>query len=372
MMLASFLITSGRTHELLPCGLQWRRLVKLFKKSKSPFYWFDFTVRGHRYRGSTQETNAARAGKIAGLKLAAAIEGSDPLDRKAPTLREFSQRFLEWVENVNLENKTKLYYENGWRLLAKMRIAGMRLNQIKKDDVEALRFDGSPSNANCALRTLRRMLHKAEEWELIRSVPKFKLVKEYGRSSRLDDAAEKELLTAAVSCGWRKSGVQLFRDIIILMRDTGMRNERELYRVRIENIDWSNRVAFVPDSKTPDGRRTVPISDRALEVFRARCAGRRSGWVFPSKRSRAGHLTTMANRFREAREKAGLPEGLVLYCGRHDYGTRVLKQTGNLKAVMLTMGHKDVKTAMRYQHPEVEVVRQALNQPGGSAPVGTK
>jgi site-specific recombinase XerD len=80
----------------------------------------------------------------------------------------------------------------------------------------------------------------------------------------------------------------------------------------------------------------------------------------------------MANRFRQAREKAGLPEELVLYCCRHDYGTRVLKQTGNLKAVMLTMGHKDVKTAMRYQHPEVEVVRQALNQPGGSAPTGTQ
>jgi integrase len=80
----------------------------------------------------------------------------------------------------------------------------------------------------------------------------------------------------------------------------------------------------------------------------------------------------MANRFREARKKAGLPEELVLYCGRHDYGTRVLKQTGNLKAVMLTMGHKDVKTAMRYQHPEVEVVRQALNRPGGSAPAGTQ
>jgi hypothetical protein len=51
-----------------------------------------------------------------------------------------------------------------------------------------------------------------------------------------------------------------------------------------------------------------------------------------------------------------------------------MKQTGNLKAVMLTMGHKDVKTAMRYQHPEVEVVRQALNQlirteeAAGSAP----
>jgi len=34
------------------------------------------------------------------------------------------------------------------------------------------------------------------------------------------------------------------------MRDTGMRNQRELYRMRIENLDWGNRVIFVPDSKT--------------------------------------------------------------------------------------------------------------------------
>jgi integrase len=340
--------------------------VKLFKKEKSQFYWYDFTVRGTRSRGSTQETHATRAAKIAGLKLAQALEGSDPLDRKAPVLRDFSQRFLEWVTNSKLEHKTKLYYENGWRLLTSTQIGGMRLDRITRDRVEALSFNGSPSNTNCALRTFRRMMHKAEEWELIRTVPKFKLAKEYGRSSRLDDSAERELLAGAAACKWRKRGFELFRDVVILMRDTGMRNERELYRVRIENIDWNNRVIFVPDSKTPDGRRTVPISDRALGVLRARTTGRRQGWVFPSKRSESGHLTTMANRFREARRKAGLPEDLVLYCGRHDYGTRVLSKTGNLKAVMLTMGHKDVKTAMRYQHPEVEVVRQALNQPSGA------
>ena len=60
--------------------------------------------------------------------------------------------------------------------------------------------------------------------------------------------------------------------------------------------------------------------------------------------------------------KAGLPEDLVLYCGRHDYGTRILKRTGNLAAVMRTMGHKDVKTAMEYQHPALEIVRAALDQ----------
>lgn len=29
--------------------------MKLFKKRKSQFYWYDFTVRGQRYRGSTEE-----------------------------------------------------------------------------------------------------------------------------------------------------------------------------------------------------------------------------------------------------------------------------------------------------------------------------
>lgn len=60
---------------------------------------------------------------------------------------------------------------------------------------------------------------------------------------------------------------------------------------------------FVPDSKTPEGRRLVPMS----------------------------------------------------------YGTRVLMRTGNLAAVMRTMGHRDVKTAMHYQHPELEIVRAALD-----------
>ena len=65
--------------------------------------------------------------------------------------------------------------------------------------------------------------------------------------------------------------------------------------------------------------------------------------------------------FRAARCQAGLPKELVLYCARHDYGTRVLMRTGNLAAVMSTTGHRDVKTAMYYQHPEVELVRAALD-----------
>ena len=113
--------------------------MKLFKKAKSKFYWYDFTVRGQRYRGSTNETKAARAAKVAGLKLAHVVENTDPLPQKAPVLLEFSRRFLEWLDKVRLEDKTKTYYRDGWRLIKTTTIVGMRLDQITKDVIEGLR-----------------------------------------------------------------------------------------------------------------------------------------------------------------------------------------------------------------------------------------
>jgi integrase len=335
--------------------------VKLFRKPNSKFFWYDFMVRGSRYRGSTEETKSVRALQVASLKLASVMECTDPLPRKPTVLRDFEDRFLDWVNNSRLEEKTKKFYRNGWRLLKPTSVAVLRTDRISGDCAEQLKFPGSAANANCALRTLRRMLHKAEEWKVIGHAPKIKMMKEHGRHLRLDEEAERKLLAGASACKWRPRTRELFRDIVILMRDTGMRNERELFQMRIENLDWKNRVIFVPDSKTPEGRRLVPMSGRVFEILRDRCAVRQEGWVFPSKRSASGHLRSICNLFRRARNTAGLPKELVLYCARHDYGTRVLMRTGNLAAVMRTMGHRDVKTAMHYQHPELEIVRAALD-----------
>ncbi len=347
--------------------------MKLFRKPKSSFYWYDFTVRGQRHRGSTGETQAARASKMAGLKLAAALEGTDPLDRKTPGLREFAGEFLHWLDGIRREEKTKIYYRDGWRLLSHTLLAEMRLDQITSEVAEQASFPGSASNANCALRTLRRMLHIAEDKKLIRKAPKLKLAKEFEREQRLDEETEKKLLAAAATCGWRKSSLQLFEDIVRLMRDTGIRNQRELYRMQIENLDFRARSIFVPDSKTPEGRRTVPMSDRAFAILRRRCGHRTQGWVFPARRKKAKvpYLGSIAQHFAEARSKAGLPKNLVLYCGRHDFGTVITARTGNLKAVMKVMGHRDLKTALRYQHPELDIVRAALNQQPGDPPQTT-
>jgi len=207
------------------------------------------------------------------------------------------------------------------------------------------------------------MHHKAEEWKLIARATKIKLMKEHRRDLRLDTDAENKLVQATVHCTWRPSTKELFRDIIALMRT------KENFRMRIENLDWNNQTIFV-DSKTPEGRRLVPMSRRVSEILKNRCGERTEGWVFPSKRSAPGHLRSICNLFRQARNAAALSKELVLYCAGHDYGTRILTRTGNLAAVMRTMGHRDVRTAMHHQHPELEIVRGALDY--GSMPNSTE
>jgi hypothetical protein len=327
--------------------------MPVFHRPESRFYWYQFAVDGRRYRGSTKVTNKTTAEMISGKKFLEVVDGRAPLPRKAPRLVEFSERFLSWVERSNLQDQTKLYYRAGWRLLSLTPIAPLRLTEIGDDRAASLFFPGSPSNGNCAIRTLRRMFHKAQDWNQVRAIPKFRLAREYARSLTLDQQAERRLLKVAN---------QTLADIVVLLRDTGMRNQRELYCLRTENIDWNRKTIFIPDSKSPCGRRTVPMSNRVIEILARRCPSLHEGWVFPSPRARSGHLTTMAKTFQRAREKAGLPRQLVLYCCRHDYGTRILRQTGNLAAVMETMGHKDFQTAMKYQHPDLDIVRRALNR----------
>jgi len=340
--------------------------MKLFKKKKSQFLHYDFTVGGKRYRGSTGETNKNRATTIASMKLSKLIDaGDDPIPKKTPTLAELAVKFLGFVDQTERKSKTKTYYRSGWRLLESTPLRNMRIDGITAELLNVIPLPGSPSNANCALRTLRRMLRLAEStWGLIRKTPKFVLRAEQGRRQVLTEAFEQKLLAAAGKLKWRKKTFALFSDVVILMRETGMRNERELFQVLIENIDRNKKVIFVPDSKTASGRREVPITNRALDVLVSRIGERRTGWLFPSKRNKTGHLKTMNKYFRIARRAAKLPEDLVLYCGRHDFGTQGVKLTGNLPLVMKAMGHKDIKTALRYQHPDTDTLREAMNDRG--------
>jgi hypothetical protein len=99
-------------------------------------------------------------------------------------LFDLPTRFLEWSKGAKWEAKSKAYYRDGWRMLSGTQPVGMRLDKIAAEDIDKLTFSGAPANTNCALRTLRRMLHKAEEWKLLRHPAKVNCSRNMaGRSS---------------------------------------------------------------------------------------------------------------------------------------------------------------------------------------------
>ena len=102
------------------------------------------------------------------------------------------------------------------------------------------------------------------------------------------------------------------------------------------------------------------MTQRMADALLARMPKKPEGWVFPSKRSKSGHITTVAKAFAEAREAAGLPKSLVLYCARHTFGTDALGRTGDLSAVMKAMGHSSPQVTMQYLHPGLNAIRKAM------------
>lgn len=327
---------------------------------RGKYFHYDFIVASTRYRGSTKQTTKARAQKFEALLMADARDGRLS-NTKITRLADFSKRFLKWVKECRLDDDTKRYYRNGWRMLEQTKLAGMKLNGIANDDVEALGpLEHSAYNINCARRTLRRMLSKAVEWKMLRVAPKISLEEEHGRAKTFSIEQQQDYLTRCP---------QPLLDVSMLIFDTGMRPE-EVYRMRWENIDYAERRIFVPFGKTKNSRRFVPLSLRCESALMVRKAEqdktklKGSPWVFASKRSVSGHLSPLpcSRQFSAVRTAMGLSNDYVLYTARHTFGTEVMEKTGNPKLVMKVMGHGDLKTTARYVHPETDMVREMVDK----------
>jgi integrase len=143
------------------------------------------------------------------------------------------------------------------------------------------------------------------------------------------------------------------------MLDCGMR-PGEVFQMCWEDIDWERNVVFIPRGKTRLSRRYLPMSERMIVSLRTRRKEQVEGWVFPSE-SKSGHLTTVDTAFETARAEAKLSSGIKLYSARHTFATKVLAATGNLSLVMRTLGHSNARTAMIYQHPNMEEGRDVVN-----------
>lgn len=330
--------------------------MPIIRKKGSPFWYYDFRFGGKRYRGSTETTVKAAARTIeSGLLNTLRTEGElVSKESRSPLLRDYLPTFSASIAaNQHLAGKTKKYYAAGANLLMKCPLKDVALDRITTSIVAAVEFPHSASTGNNAIRTLSRALSHAVEIGLLRAAPRLHQYAESARDQVFTPDFEARLLAVAP---------QPLHDVFCILMDTGMRPD-ECYRLAWEDVLWTDNLIRIPDGKTRAARRTIGISARVRDILttRAKVQGDNSRWVFPSWKRPGQHIGTVNKSFVQARRAAKLPNRLVLYATRHTFGTDIMAATGNQKLTMKTMGHVDVKTSARYQHPETAQVGSIID-----------
>jgi integrase len=159
-----------------------------------------------------------------------------------------------------------------------------------------------------------------------------------------------------------------YEPLFAFARSTGFR-QRECVTLRWSEVNWQTR-RIMKDGKG-DERVTAPITDAVREILWP-LRGHHPEFVFTyiAHRTRDGRvkgqrypltLSGVKTRWRRTRKAAGVTD-FRFHDFRHDFGTKLLRETGNLKLVQRALNHADIKTTARYAHVLDEEVAAALER----------
>ena len=239
----------------------------------------------------------------------------------------------------------------------------MRLDRISTFTVQKFqrhcREQGlAEATINRILSTYRRMGRRLAEWDEIKTpFPMVRLAEEkIVRTHVLTRAEEESLLNAALSDS--NPYIWLF---IRLGLSTGLRHD-EIISARFDAFDPVRRRLRVRLKGGDEHQQ--PLTREITNALLQQQAGAddASGFIFPSTRTRHGHVGYMSDAFRRCVERAGLDaEKVIPHTLRHTAHTRFAHLPNvNLKTQKAFTGHKSDKAALRYIHAQDEVIDRAL------------
>lgn len=323
--------------------------MSLYKRGN--VFWSRIMRDGKVFVRSTKKRNRPDAIRVEATWINA-IDSGEPTRPDRLILSDFETRFLEYVARNVKAAKTRAYYKTHWAPLRDSPLGRLVMRDIRARDIEewtqARSQKVSPASVNASLRTLRRAMRLAQEWDVVKSVPKIRLVT--GEHSREYVISERTL--AAMLANERCTPV--LRDLIVVLYDTGLRLNEAM------ELTWSTvgRSIFVAKGKSKAARRTVPLTERAKEVFTRRRP------EDASETDRVFDISpfTISHQFKVLRDALKLPTDCVLHSFRHTYLTRLGRSGASPFEIKRLAGHSSVAISERYVHSDQETLASAVER----------
>jgi integrase len=367
--------------------------MSLYKRPRSPFYHYEFIVRGNRLRGSTGTSDKREAKAIEKAAHEDAIRAVPSTGKAATTSMRFSDVAVRYFDEVG-QHLAGDGADNCKRDLKRLHDyfgASKLLTAIDNDDIAKL----------VAWRRGQQQVRlKKIKGKLVQN-PKAPLITAATVNRSTTEVLKKLFIRARDTWGvkfdhWPKWGDHVLKEAAERVRELHegegeaiMEKVRDDYAPLIEfahatgmrqkeawSLEWS-QVNFGTKLITTHGKGdrlvTKDINDEVRAIIWP-LVGHHPTRVFTyiAKKTRDGRVAGkrypltkegVKTIWKRTRTKAGLDGGknrLRFHDLRHDFGTKLLRETGNLKLVQKALGHADVETTMRYAHVLNEEVASAV------------
>lgn len=361
--------------------------MSVYKAEKSPFYQFDFYITGRRFCGSTKRTSRSEAEKFeaderkkAKHLVAAESKSSTSLSIDDVTVRLWDDTAqYDSDDQATATNLTRIgdYFGRKTPLTtidhskAKQMVAWRRGHRVSrrgkrtKQQEEALPLVSNATVNRSATKVLQRLFTFAKaEGAIFDNEPKWDDLLLPEPEERVRELQDDE--ASAIDDTVRDD----YRPFFDFVRASGMRL-KECVTLRWSEVNFGTR-QIVRLGK--GGRRVVfPITPAVRDilfplqgqhpefcftyvaVYGNRLLGRVRGRRYPLT------YTGSKTAWQRLRVTSGLTD-FRFHDFRHDFGTKLLRDSGNLKLVQKAMNHRDIKSTLRYAHVLDEDVAAAVEQ----------
>jgi integrase len=151
-------------------------------------------------------------------------------------------------------------------------------------------------------------------------------------------------------------------NIVRIITETGLRIYKELMPMRKENVDLENAVAWIPDSKTPNGIAEVPLTPLAIQALQRQIAISGGGpFLFPSGQDPAKHHKNVRRAWQRTLARAKVPY-FRIYDLRSTYATRLSAGGVADEWVTQMLRQGDAQVFKKYSHMKLQMKREALEK----------
>lgn len=334
--------------------------MALYKKGKN--WYAAFSADGRHFNRSTRTTNKRRAQKILNVWLAEIIEGRfNLLKSHAPTLKDWSNQFVDSIQHANTRRRyacSKVALDDFFKEARLPHVTVSRIEEYKRVRLAA-KVKSATINRDLAL--LRQLMKRAERERYIARNPfelgNLFLEERKGRRQPHILTYEEETKLLAVSG-------PLLRALVVLLVETGLRVGKEAMPLKWTDFDFRNDSFLVRDSKSPAGRRVVPLSSYCkAELLRWRelTGPAFSEYLFFNERNPAAHLLKLPKTWKRAVQNATIayfPIGDL----RHTFATRMHEAGTSLVTLSKMMGHASTGIIQTYAKVLDEYRRDAVKK----------